>query len=199
MPSQSFASQMPALPKGEPRSRSEPHTCRIRLSLAQTCPRAAPSVTACAAPPSSKRKALFTRSPSLSLPLGEMSRSDREGRLPYEGAGLPPCGKTEGVCQIGKIRIRSTLRCTCSRVCPLSHLLRKCQLSQRESQEAGANRTHAASGYLLRIPARVLLLPSRLAPRHLPQGERLWFYAQSELVSPSGRDVAERQRGQAPL
>ena len=80
----------------------------------------------------------FTRRPNLSLPLGEMSRSDREGRLPYEGAGLPPCGKTEGVCQIGKIRIRSTLRCTCSRVCPLSHLLRKCQLSQRESREAGA-------------------------------------------------------------
>ena len=34
---------------------------------------------------------------NLSLPLGEMSRSDREGWLPYEGAGLPPCGKTEGV------------------------------------------------------------------------------------------------------
>ena len=33
---------------------------------------------------------------NLSLPLGEMSRSDREGRLPCEGAGLPLCGKTEG-------------------------------------------------------------------------------------------------------
>ena len=32
-----------------------------------------------------------------SLPLGEMSRSDREGWLPYEGAGLSLCGKTEGV------------------------------------------------------------------------------------------------------
>ena len=75
---------------------------------------------------------------NLSLPLGEMSRSDREGRLPYEGAGLPPCGKTERVCQIGKIRMRFALRCTCLRVCPLSHLLRKCQLSQRESQEGAA-------------------------------------------------------------
>ena len=115
-----------------------------------------------------------------------MSRSDREGRLPCEGAGLPPCGKTERVCQIGKIRMRFALRCTCSRVCPLSHLLRKCQLSQRESREAGANRTHAASGCLLRRPARVLLLPSRLAPRHLPQGGRLWFYAQSNLSLPLG-------------
>ena len=50
----------------------------------------------------------------------------------------------------------------CLGVCPLSHLLRKCQLSQRESREAGAN-----------------FLP----------------YAQSKLVSPSGRDVAQRQRG----
>ena len=86
----------------------------------------------------------------------------------------------------------------CQVSCPLSHLLRKCQLSRRESQEAGANRTPAASGYLLRRPARVLLLPSRLAPCHLPQGGRLWFYAQSKLVSPFGRDVAQRQRGLAP-
>jgi hypothetical protein len=38
-----------------------------------------------------------------------MSRSDREGWLPCEGAGLPPCGKTEGVCQIDRIRIRFAL------------------------------------------------------------------------------------------
>ena len=82
--------------------------------------------------------------------------------------------------------------------CPLSHLLCKCQLSQGESREAGANCTPAASGKLLRRPARVLLLPSRLAPCHLSQGGRLWFPAQSKLVSPSGRDVAQRQRGLAP-
>ena len=94
---------------------------RIRLFLAQTCPRAAPSVTAYAVPPSSGMKALvfthnptclsgraekpvqtffllravqlvslreprsrsdffaLTHSPNLSLPSGEMSRSDREG------------------------------------------------------------------------------------------------------------------------
>ena len=46
LPSQSFASQMPALPKGEPRSRS---------------------------------KFLPSAQSNLSLPLGEMSRSDREG------------------------------------------------------------------------------------------------------------------------
>ena len=49
-----------------------------------------------------------------------------------------------------------------SACCPLSHLLRKCQLFQRESREACAN-----------------FLP----------------YAQTKLVSPSGRDVAQRQRG----
>ena len=198
LPSQSFDSQMPALPKGEPRRRSEPHTCRIRLFFSQTCPRAAPSVTACAVPPSSGRKAFFTHSPNLSLPLGEMSRSDREARLPYEGAGLPPCGKTEGVCQIGKIRMRFALRCTCPRVCPLSHLLRKCQLSQRESREGGANRTHAASGNLLRRLARALLLPSRLAPCHLPQGGRLFSYAQSNLSLPLGEMSRSDREGRLP-
>ena len=43
--------------------------------------------------------------------------------------------KTEGVLQIDKIRMRFALTRTCSHVCPLSHLLCKCQLSQRESQE----------------------------------------------------------------
>ena len=53
--------QMPALPKGEPRSRCGLHTCRIRRTLAQTCPRVAPSVTAYAVPPSSGKKALGFR------------------------------------------------------------------------------------------------------------------------------------------
>ena len=59
---------------------------------------------------------------NLSLPLGEMSRSDREGlyRL-LSFSGLPDTNSLE--------------------IRPLSHLLRKCQLSQRESQEAGANCT----------------------------------------------------------
>ena len=59
--------------------------------------------------------------------------------------------------------------------CPLSHLLCKCQLSQGESREAGANCTPDASGELLRRLVRVLLLPSRLAPRHLPQRGRLFL------------------------
>ena len=80
---------------------------RIRLTLMQTCQRAAPSVTACAVPPSSGRKAFlalsvclrrhlsrrerrekvcatecnFTQRPNLPLPLGEVSRSDGEGWL----------------------------------------------------------------------------------------------------------------------
>ena len=40
-----------------------------------------------------------------------------------------------------------------------------------------------ASGYLLRRPVRVLLLPSRLSPCHLPQGGRLWFLRAVQLGS----------------
>ena len=52
----------------------------------------------------------LTHKPNLSLPLGEMSRSDREGWLPREGAGLPLRGKTEGVASYLS-RIRQTLIC----------------------------------------------------------------------------------------
>ena len=102
-----------------------------------------------------------------------------------------------------RICSRTALSVVCSGAdlfacCPLSHLLRKCQLSQRESREAGASCTPDASGYLLRKPVSVLLLPSRLAPCHLPQGGRLWFSAHPKLVSPFGRDVAQRQRGLVP-
>ena len=115
LPSQSFASQMPALPRGEPRNR-----CEFFCSYAQS---------------------------NLSLPSGEMSRSDREGwnQLTW--------------------LFEFALTQTCLRVCPLSHLLRKCQLSQGESRETGAN------SFLLRT---------------------------IQLVSPFGRDVAQRQRGLAP-
>ena len=118
----------------------------------------------------------FPRSLNLSLPLGEMSRSDREGR-----------NQLTWLFKFALIRI-----CQCAALSVICW--RKCQLSQRESREAGADCTHAASGELLRRPARVLLLPSRLAPCHLPQGGRLWVSAQPKLVSPLGRDVAQRQR-----
>ena len=59
------------------------HTCsnrteRIRLTLAQTCPRAAPSVTACAVPPSSGRKALVFRAIQTCLSLWERCRTATE-------------------------------------------------------------------------------------------------------------------------
>ena len=60
----------------------------------------------------------LTRHLILSLPSGEMSRSDKEGRLPCEGAGLPLCGKTEGVLQIDKIRMRLALMQTYPRAAP---------------------------------------------------------------------------------
>ena len=71
-----------------------------------------------------------------SLPLGEMPRSGREGLYQlFSFSGLPDT---------------NLLAC-----CPLSHLLRKCQLSQRESREVGANRSPitkaALSGGFCRI------------------------------------------------
>ena len=51
---------------------------RIRLFLAQTCPRAAPSVTACAVPPSSGRKALVLRTNQTCLSLWERCRAATE-------------------------------------------------------------------------------------------------------------------------
>ena len=90
------------------------HTCsnqteRIRRTLTQTCPRAAPSVTACAVPPSSGRKALVFRANQTCLSLWERCRAatERAGSL-FEGAGLPPCGKTEGAANYLS-RIRQTL------------------------------------------------------------------------------------------
>ena len=82
----------------------------------QTCLRAAPSVTACAVPPSSGRKALVFRAIQTCLSLWERCRAatERAGSF-FEGAGLPPCGKTEGVLQIGKIRMRFALMQTCPR------------------------------------------------------------------------------------
>ena len=59
---------------------------RLRLALMQTCPRAAPSVTAYAVPPSSKRKALVLRTISSCLSLWERCRAatERAGSLVRE-------------------------------------------------------------------------------------------------------------------
>ena len=111
LPSQSFASQMPALPKGEPRSRSKflpsaqsnlslplgemsrsdregwnQLTWLFKFALIRTCLRAALSAICFTNASSPKGRAekpvrifCLTHKPNLSLPLGEMSRSDREG------------------------------------------------------------------------------------------------------------------------
>ena len=124
----------------------------------------------------------FTRNPNLFLPLGEMSRSDREGWVLLLRA-VQTCLSLWERCRAATERacISYILSPVCPDAnwfacCPLSHLLRKCQLSQRESREAGASCTPDASGYLLRKPVSVLLLPSRLAPCHLPQRGRLFSY-----------------------
>ena len=91
----------------------------MRFALIRICQRAAPSVTACAVPPSSGRKALVFRTIQTCLSLWERCRAatERAGSL-LEGAGLPLCGKTEGVLQIGKIRIRFALMQTHQRAAP---------------------------------------------------------------------------------
>ena len=115
---------------------------------------------------------------------------------------VSPSGRDVAQRQRGLVPVINSLRFTgyeLVRLSPLSHLPCKCQLSRRESQEAGANCTPDESRKLSYRLVRVLLLPSRLVPRHLLQRGRLWFSAQPKLVSPFGRDVAQRQRGQAPL
>ena len=91
---------------------------RMRFALIRTCLRAAPSVTAYAVPPSSGRKALVFRANQTCLSLWERCRAatERAGSF-FEGAGLPPCGKTEGAASYLS-RIRQTLAQTCPRAAP---------------------------------------------------------------------------------
>ena len=81
---------------------------RMRFALIRTCSCAAPSVTACAAPPSSERKAFVSHNLTC-LSLWERCRAatERAGSLVRE-LDLPQA-KTEGVLQIGKIRMRFAL------------------------------------------------------------------------------------------
>ena len=172
---------MPALPRGEPRSR-----CEFVCSYAQS---------------------------KLVSPSGRDVAQRQRGLIPADMA-FPICFGADLLV-----------------FCPLSHLLRKCQLSQRESRETGAGffllraiqtclslweRCRAAteracicwhgfSNLLWCRPAS--FLPSQSFASQmpaLPKGEprnRCEFvcsYAQSKLVSPFGRDVAQRQRGLIP-
>ena len=60
----------------------------------------------------------FPRSPSLSLPLGEMSRSDREGGLPLRGSWICRRQRLREFYKSDKIRMRSALIRTCLRAAP---------------------------------------------------------------------------------
>ena len=96
--------------------------------------------------------------PCLSLRERCRAATERAGSL-FEGAGLPPCGKTEGVLQIGKMRMRFDLIRTCSCAAP--------------SVTACA------------VP------PS--------SGRKALVFRAIQLVSPFGRDVAQRQKGLGSL
>ena len=147
----------------------------MRFDLIRTCLCAAPSVTACAAPPSSGRKALVFRTNHLVSPSGRDVAQRQRGLAPSSRELDLPQAKTEGVLQIWQNTHEICPNTNLPACCPLSHLLRKCQLSQRESREAGANCTPDESGKLSCRPVSVLLLPSRLAPCHLPQRGRLFL------------------------
>ena len=107
----------------------------------------------------------FPHSPTC-LSLWERCRAatERAGSL-FEGAGLPPCGKPEGVLQIGKIRMRFALMQTCQRAA-----------------------------------LSVICFANASSPKGRAEKPVRTFssYAQTKPVSPFGRDVAQRQRGQAP-
>ena len=184
---------MPALPKGEPRSGSEPHTCRIRLSLAHTCSRAAPSVTACAAPPSSGRKALVLRAVRTCLSLWERCRAatERAGSLVRE-LDLPQA-KTEGVRQIGKIRMRFALRCTRLRVCPLSFASQMPALPKGEPRRRSEPHTCRIRQSLAQTCSRAA--PSVTACAVPPSSKRKALVLRTvQLVSPSERCRAATER-----
>ena len=90
----------------------------FKFALIRICQRATPSVTACAVPPSSERKALVLRAIQSCLSLWERCRAatERAGSLVRE-LDLPQA-KTEGVLQIDKIRLRLALMQTCPRAAP---------------------------------------------------------------------------------
>ena len=98
---------------------------------------------------------------------------------------MPLCGKTEGVLQIDKMRMRFALVHICS--CAALSVICFANASSPEGRAKKSVRTRSLTnqGDLMRT-VRVLLLPSRLAPRHLPQGGRLLPYAQSNLSLPLG-------------
>ena len=82
---------------------------RIRRTLAQTCSRAAPSVTACAVPPSSGRKALVLRAVHLVSPFGRDVAQRQRGLAPSLRELDLPQAKTEGAASYLS-RIRQSLR-----------------------------------------------------------------------------------------
>ena len=92
--------------------------------------------------------------------------------------GLPQA-KTEGVLQIGKIRMRFALIRICLRAAPSVTACAVPPSSERKALVFTRN-------------------PTCLSGRAENPERFFCSYAQSKLVSPFGRDVAQRQRGQAP-
>ena len=129
------------------------------FALMQTCPCAAPSVTACAVPPSSGRKALVCRAVQLVSPSGRDVAQRQRGLAPsLRELDCRLAARLREFCQIGKIRMRFAFAQTCPRAAP--------------SVTACA------------VP------PS--------SGRKALVFRAIQLVSPFGRDVAQRQRGLAP-
>ena len=202
----------------------------------QTCQRAAPSVTACAVPPSSGRKALVFRAIQTCLSLWERCRAatERAGFL-FEGAGLPPCGKTEGVLSNWQDTHEICPDADLFACCSFRHGLRRATFLREEgfgfprspnlslplgemSRSDREGRLPLRGSWICRrqrlrefcqsgkIRMRFALIqtcpcaaPSVTACAVPPSsGRKALVFRAVQLVSPFGRDVAQRQRGLAP-
>ena len=164
----------------------------------QICLRAAPSVTACAAPPSSGRKAFVLRANQTCLSLWERCRAatERAGSIVRELACRLAASLRE-FCQIDKIRMRFAL----TRICQRAALSAIC--CANASSPKGRAKKPVRTGSLTNQGSSDTDLPACCSFRHgLRRAtflrEEGFFLRTNQLVSPFGRDVAQRQRGQAP-
>ena len=103
-------------------------TWLFQFALVQTCQLFALSVICFANASSPKGRA--EKPVRISCPYAQTKRVSPSGRdVAQRQRGLVPADMAFQICPDTSL----------SACCPLSHLLRKCQLSQRESREAGAN------------------------------------------------------------
>ena len=152
--------------------------CAERAALSVICPDA--DLPACCSFRHGLRRATFLReegfgfphNPNLSLPLGEMSHSDREGWLPLWGSWIAALRQDWGSSWLACFS--DLLWYELGRTLPsqsfASQIPALPRWEPRSHYEPHAKRIRVIWCRL----SRVLLLPSQLTPRHLPQRGRLF-------------------------